>query len=66
MTPQERAILQEAEDQAFETAQQLYNPLSSGVRPTPTIEESESSIGEGLFGLEFGAELQQTPPISEA
>lgn len=56
MTPQERAILQEAEDQAFETSQQLYNPLSSGIRPPPSIEETESSLEGQLFGLEFGAE----------
>lgn len=53
MTPQERQILQEAEDQAFETSQQLNDSISRGVRPEPKIEESESSLEAQAFGLDF-------------
>lgn len=53
MTPQERQILEEAEQQAFETSQELYNPETTGIRPPPTITETITELEGNLFGLEF-------------
>lgn len=52
MTPEERKVLEEAENQAFETATALYSPLSRGVRPEPKITQTESVLGEDPFRFE--------------
>lgn len=56
MTPQERQILEEAETQAFETAQAYNEPRNRGVRPEPTIDQTETSIESQPFGLDFAVD----------
>jgi hypothetical protein len=53
MTDQERQILEDAQDQAFASSQQLYDPETSGIRPPPSIIDEETTIEGALFGLEF-------------
>lgn len=60
MTPEERKILEEAENQAFETSQALYDTPTTGIRPPPEIEETETTLEGQLFGLDFGGEPRAT------
>lgn len=53
MTPEERRVLEEAQEQAFETSKELYSPETSGIRPPPVIQETITTIEGKLFGLEF-------------
>lgn len=54
MTPEERKVLEDAEQQAFDTAQAFYDVPTSGIRPPPLIEETETTLDPQLFGFEFG------------
>lgn len=54
MTPDERKILEEAEQQAFDTAQAFYDVPTSGIRPPPAIDETETVLDPQLFGFDFG------------
>ncbi len=53
MTDQERQILEEAEAQAFESASAENAPLTTGIRPAPGVEGTESVLDGQLFGLDF-------------
>lgn len=54
MTPEERKVLEDAEQQAFDTASAFYDVPTSGIRPPPLIEETETTLEPQLFGFEFG------------
>lgn len=54
MTPDERKILEEAEQQAFDTSQAFYDVPTSGIRTPPSIDETETTLDPQLFGFDFG------------
>jgi hypothetical protein len=56
MTPEERKILEDAENQAFETSQALNTSFSGGIRPEPQVESTESVLDGQSFGLDFGGD----------
>lgn len=66
MTPQERLLLEEAEQSVFDSMETLEQP-TSGIRPPPLIEETEGTLEPQLFGLEFGARPEsEVFPVSTA
>src|SRR6266700_1814705 len=61
MTPYERQVLNDAEEQVFQIASdQAESQGSSGIRPPPSVEGTESTLDGQLFGLDFGADPQAT------
>ncbi len=52
MTPEERSILEEAEAQAFESSIAENAPLTTGIRPAPGVEGTESVLDGQSFGLD--------------
>ncbi len=63
MTPEERQILEEAEAQAFDSSIAENAPLTTGIRPAPGIEGTESTLDGQLFGLDFGAESDDSSNV---
>lgn len=62
MNPYERQILNDAEEQVFQTQQEFNEATETGgIRPPPDIEETESVLEPQLFGMWFGGQ-----PESEA
>lgn len=54
MTPQQRQVLEDAEQSVFDSMTELADAQStSGIRPPPLIEETESTLDPQLFGLDF-------------
>ncbi len=51
MTPEERQVLEEAEAQAFESASAENAPLTTGIRPAPGVEGTESTLDGQMFGF---------------
>lgn len=56
MTPSERQILEDAENQAFETSVAFNEPRTRGIRPEPVIDQTETSIEAQPFGLDFAVD----------
>ncbi len=54
MTDQERQILEEADAQASDSSIAENAPLTTGIRPAPGVEGTESTLDGQLFGLDFG------------
>jgi hypothetical protein len=68
VTPQERQVLEEAEEAAVQSAQEFADAqMTSGIRPPPTIDETETSLEPQLFGFEFGQQpAAESEPTSSA
>ncbi len=57
MNPYERAALNDAEEAVWQIAgDQAEQEQTSGIRPPPQIEETESTLDGQLFGLDFGGQ----------
>ncbi len=52
MSPQERQILEEAESQAFDSSIAENAPLTTGIRPAPGVEGTESVLDGQSFGFD--------------
>lgn len=59
MTSDERKVLEDAEAQVFDSMQALQDAQqTTGIRPPPTIEETETTLDLTWFGFEFGEQPQ--------